>query len=161
MQPGNRLVVITEVFQYCFSVLSALWRCRAEARWRAAQRDCLANQLDSAELRVLDGLCDSDVLDLRVRENLIHLVDGAAGESCLIQDLDPLGRSPGPCDLGDDRIQLRAVLAARAASCKIGIGREMLGADGAAESAVNIPPALAMLTCPSRVGNTPVGMVVG
>src|SRR6266480_1131082 len=77
-QAGNCLVVVAERAQHLVGVLPPLRRRVADVARGAAELDRLIDNLDIAELGMVDIGRHAEVADLRIVEHLIHLVDRAA-----------------------------------------------------------------------------------
>src|SRR5665213_851222 len=74
-QPRDRRSVVAELAQHVVGMLAALRRWLAQRRGRAAQRHRLADEIDLAQDRMLDRLGDAEMLDLRIGEGLVDVVD--------------------------------------------------------------------------------------
>src|SRR5262249_24781962 len=77
-QAGNHLVVVAERTQHLVGMLAALGRRIAGVARRAGELDRLVDDLDIAELGMVDAGGHAEVTHLRVLEHLVHLVDRAA-----------------------------------------------------------------------------------
>jgi hypothetical protein len=104
----------------------------------AAEGHRLADQLDIPQLGMVNRLGDAEMLDLRVGEDLIHLVDRPRRHPGLVEPVDPFGAGVQACDLLDRRVQCLAVGRARAASLVVGVLRQIGHCKRAAQPAENL-----------------------
>src|SRR5581483_11144591 len=90
MQFGDLGRSIPELPQYRIRML-ALVRCRLQpfGLREGAHVDRLADDVEAAELRMVDRAADAEVLNLRVGEDLVDRVDRAAGHAGLVEFVDP------------------------------------------------------------------------
>src|SRR5665213_431969 len=86
-QPGDVAGAIAELAENRVAVLAGVGAGGDKAARRAAQRHRLADQLDLAELFVMDLLRDAEMLDLRVGKDLVHPVDRARRHPRLVEPL--------------------------------------------------------------------------
>lgn len=71
----------------------------------------------------------AELLNVRVGEDLIDGINGAAGHSGGIQSLDPMHAAAGSQALLDCAIQRLAVVRARGLGEEMGIGEQLFGAN--------------------------------
>src|SRR5882757_9910474 len=74
-EAGDRLVVVAGLLEDGVGMLALLGSRGFHLELGATHVDGLADQLDLAQLGVLDGVRHLQVLDLRISEHLVHLVD--------------------------------------------------------------------------------------
>src|SRR4029077_19078755 len=92
---GDGRSIVAGFLQHRLCVLALLGRGRAHLEGRAAHVDRLAYELDVAQLGRLHGMLHLEVLDLRIGEHLVHLVDRPCGHARLVELLDQLGAAVG------------------------------------------------------------------
>src|SRR3981081_516196 len=74
-EAGDRRGVVAGLLQHCLGMLALLGRRRTHFEGRAAHVDRLAYELDRPKLGRCHGMRHLEVLDLRIGEHLVHLVD--------------------------------------------------------------------------------------
>ena len=115
-------------------MLAALGRMLDDAAWRAGHDDGLSDELCLSKGYRLRLLGDAQMLDLRIGENLVDLVDLAARHTFSGQKVDPFPARPGDGDRLDLRVQLVAVSQASGIVLVIGVVRPFRLSDGFGEA---------------------------
>src|SRR6266404_6325728 len=101
---------------------------------RGAEIDRLADDLDVAELGMMDRLGDAEMLDLRLGEGLVDAVDRPARHAGLVQGGNPLRAGLGPGDRADALVYGLAVLRAQGAAFMLGMAEQLRRAHGLAKA---------------------------
>src|SRR5262245_19954021 len=133
-QAGNRLVVVAERTQHLVGVLAALGRRIADVARRTGKLDRLVDDLDIAELGVVDAGRHAEVTHLRILEHLVHFVYRAARNAGCVENVDPFPARPRADLFGDRRIEGDAILRSQLVRRELRVAGEMLGSDRAAEA---------------------------
>src|SRR5262245_52516501 len=84
-EAGDGGVVVAELLQQRCGMLAQLRCSRAHLEGRAAHVDGLADHLDLAELGRFHRMRHLEVLDLRIGEHLVHLVDRPRWHARLVE----------------------------------------------------------------------------
>jgi hypothetical protein len=90
-QLGDLLGAESELLEHRAGVLAEAGRRRHQAARRARQRQRLAHQGHALLVLGLDRLGDPQMLDLGVGEHLVDGIDRPAGDTGLVEALDPVG----------------------------------------------------------------------
>src|SRR3990167_7264798 len=102
----------------------------AHRRWRSAELERRAYQLERAKRRMLDRLDHRARRGLRVVERLFDGVDAAARHACRLELLHPRDGRTAPERIGDKPIDQLAVRDAVLVLRKTRIGRPLGAPDG-------------------------------
>src|SRR5580704_5749706 len=130
--------VVAGFLQHRLGVLALLWRGRTHLEGRAAHVDRLAYELDRPKLGRRHGMRHLEVLDLRIGEHLVHLVDRPGRDARLVQLLDQLGAAVGRNPLVDLGVQHIAVLGARLVGRETLVGHQLRRLDAFTEALVDV-----------------------
>src|SRR5258708_39218487 len=92
---ADRRGVVAGLLQRRLGMLALLGRRRTHFEGRAAHVDRLAYELDRPKLGRRHGMRHLEVLDLRIGEHLVHLVDRPGRHARLVELLNQLGAAIG------------------------------------------------------------------
>src|SRR3954470_16533529 len=137
-QARDVAVVIAECAQNFVAVLAGLRAGALQPARRAAQRHRLSNETEPAEGRVLDRRCDAEMPDLRIGEDLIHLIDRPGRHAGLVKSLDPFGAVARLGDCLDRGVERLAIVGAQLAGPVIRMIREVRDVQRPAQTAENL-----------------------
>src|SRR5688572_29390961 len=101
---------------------------------RARQRHRLPDEADRSAILLRRALRDAEMLDLRIVEHLIDVVDRPARHAGLVENLDPLGARLLFGVSADLLVELLAVLRAQLTGRIIRMPRHAVGAERIAEA---------------------------
>jgi len=126
-----------------------------------AELDGLVDDLDLTKRSMLHRCGHTEMLDLRVCEDFIHSIDRTAGYACLVQHHNQIAARMLLRDIRDGLIEGEPVLERDASSGKKRVVQQMSQIQRLAKAREDVLAEAAILMWPSRVGKTPVGMLVG
>src|SRR4029453_2028112 len=130
--------VVSRFLQHGLGVLALLGRGRAHLEGRAAHVDGLTDQLDRAKLGRVHWMRHLQVLDLRIGEHLVHLVDRAGRHARLVELLDQFGAPVGADPLFDLGVEQIAIGAPRLVTRELLVGHQLRRIDALAEALVDV-----------------------
>src|SRR3954466_11052708 len=105
----DRRGIIAKLAQHFIRMLAGIGRRALHAAARARELDRLVHDLGLAQVRMPYGRGHAEMPNLRIREDLVHLVDRAARYAGFIEEVDPLRAGPAAGDLADRLVERCAV----------------------------------------------------